>query len=97
MELEQIQRRVMKMMRGLEHFLYEDTLSELELFSLRNRRLWRDLTVAFPYLKGAYRKVGKGFFIRACSNRMGGNSFKLKEGRFRLGIRKNIFYCEGLL
>jgi len=23
-----------------------------------------------------------------------GNSFKLKEGRFRLGIRRNYFYSE---
>ena len=31
------------------------------------------------------------FFIRACSNRMRGNGFKLEEGRFRLGIRKKFF------
>ena len=39
------------------------------LFSLKKRRLQGDIIVAFQYLKGAYRKVGEGLLIRACSNR----------------------------
>ena len=44
-----------------------------------------------PVLEGTYRKAGEGLFIRACSDRMRGNGFKLEEGRFRLGIRKKFF------
>jgi len=49
--------------------------------------------VAVQYLNGVFRKAEEGLFTRACSNRMEGNAFKLKEGRFRPAIRKK-FFCE---
>jgi len=45
----------------------------------------------FSTIKGAYKKDGDKFFSRACCYRTRGNGFKLKEGRFRLAIRKNFF------
>ncbi|GAB0209403.1 hypothetical protein GRJ2_003406000 [Grus japonensis] len=63
----------------------------LEYFILEKRRLQGDLIVAFQYLKGAYRKAGEGLFIRECSDRTRGNGLKLKEGRFRLDVRKKFF------
>jgi len=75
----------------LEHLSYEDKLRKLGLFSLEKRRLQGDLIAAFQYVKGAYRKDRENIFSRACCNRTRGNNFKLREGRFRLDIRKKFF------
>ena len=61
------------------------------LFSLEKTRLWGHLIAAFQYLKGAYRKDWENIFSRACCNRTRSNDFKLREGRFRLDIRKKFF------
>ena len=55
------------------------------------RRLQEDLVVGFQYIKGAYKNDQKRLFSKACSDRTRGNDFKLKEGRFRLDIRKKLF------
>lgn len=53
------------------------------------------LISAFSYVKRAYKKDGERLFTKACSVRTWNNSFKWKEGWFRLDIRKKNFYNEG--
>jgi len=50
-----------------------------------------NVIVAFQYLKGTYRKDGDNVFNKACCDRTGHNDFKLRQGRFRLDIRKKFF------
>jgi len=73
----------------MKHLSYKDRLRELRLFSLEKRRLQGDLRVACQYLKGSYRKEKDRLFSRVLGTR--GNGFKLKEGRFRLDIKKKSF------
>ena len=61
------------------------------MFSLEKRRLWGDLVVAFQCLKGAYTKHGDNLFSKACCDRTKSNGFKLRDGRFRLDMRKTFF------
>jgi len=67
------------MIQRLEHLCCEGRLRELGLFSLEERRLQGELIVAFQCLKEDYGKDGERLFIRDCSDRTRGNSFKLKE------------------
>ncbi len=47
--------------RGLEHLSYKERMRELDLFSLKKRRLQTDPTAAFKYLKRAYEKLESPF------------------------------------
>ncbi|KAJ7416284.1 hypothetical protein WISP_72527 [Willisornis vidua] len=89
--LEQIQRRAMNLISGMEHLSYEVKLRKLELLGLKERRLWDDLIAVFQYLKGAYKKDEEGLFARACSDWTRENGFNLKECGFRLDLRKKLF------
>jgi len=86
----------MRLVKGLEDKFYEDRLRDLELFSLKKRWLRGDLITLYSYLIGDCSKVGVHLFSQGTSDRMRGNDLKLRQGMFRLGIKKNLF-TEGFV
>ncbi|GAB0183557.1 hypothetical protein GRJ2_000821000 [Grus japonensis] len=84
--LETVQRRVIRMIKGLDDLTYEVRVRELELFTLQERRL-----NVYIYLKRGCKEDRARLFSVVPSDRTRGNGYKLKCRRFPLKIRKHFY------
>jgi len=80
------------MMKGQDHLLYEERLSNLGLLSLRKRRLRGDLINVYKYLKGDGRQMNEArLFLVVRSDRTRSNGLRLEHRKFHTNMRKNFF------
>lgn len=74
-----------EMIKGLEHFFYEERLRKLKLFSLKTGSE-RDIVIVYKYLKGGFTVLR--LFSVVLNDRTRSNGHKGKHRCFCMNIRK---------
>ena len=90
-KLESVQRRATKMIPSLRNKSYEERLTQLNLFSLRKRRLRGKLIECFKILKGFTNVEFDKLFLVDDAARTRNNGHKLKCRQVRSDITKFFF------
>ena len=85
-----VQQKATKLIKGLEHLPYEERLSNLGLFSLRERRLRGDLINVYKHLMGGGRQMDEARLLTLCSDKTRSNGLELEHRKFHTLMCKNF-------
>lgn len=101
--LECAQGRATKLVTALEAMSCEEQLRTLGLSPLEKRRMRSSLIALYSFLRRGPGEGGADLLSLESSNQMPENGSKLRQGRFRLDVRKRFFtqrvvkHCSRLL
>ncbi len=90
LELEKVQRRATKMVKGLGKLEYEERLAMLNLYKLGRRRSRGDMIETFKIIKGFENMNSDQFFVRS-TTQLRGHNCKLFKKRANKKCRQNFF------
>ena len=94
--LENVQKRFVRMVSGLHSTTYEDKLKELDILSLKDRRVYFDLVETFKCINGYTKVKYEQFFlperdIERRPTRARTCHLNIVSSRSRLDVRKHFF------
>ena len=90
--IENVQRRATKLIPGLKDLTYEDRLRNLQLPTLKYRRVRGDMIEMFKILTGKYdERVSDFIDLHSPEQCTRGHQYKIKKYQVRLNIRQNSF------
>ena len=90
-QVEQVQRRAINMIRGLEHLLYDERLRSWNCLAWGREGFRETLLQSSSTWKKLTNRRGTDFFTWSDGDRTRENDFNLKERRLGLDVRKNFF------
>ena len=90
-DIEKVQKRATKMVRGCKNLNYSERLRYLALPTLRYRRLRGDMIEVYKILHGYYDSNVVPTLLRNHDTRSRGNSLKLLHVRCNLDVKKYSF------